>query len=96
MCIFMWDSPLRLLGRLPDLLKPGGQLFFTTPFTWLEEYTPSENWLSDGAQDSFTGLRKALEPAFRLDAKWDMPFLIREHVRKFQYSIAQASRWLRV
>ncbi|MGB0743352.1 MAG: putative 4-mercaptohistidine N1-methyltransferase [Opitutales bacterium] len=88
-------EPMRLLQRLPQLLKPGGQLFITTPFTWLEEYTPSENWLGDGAQDSFEGLRTALEPEFSLEAQWDMPFLIREHARKFQYSIAQASRWLR-
>ncbi|MGZ0656492.1 putative 4-mercaptohistidine N1-methyltransferase [Coraliomargarita sp. W4R53] len=89
-------EPMRLLQRLPELLKPGGQLFITTPFTWLEEYTPSANWLGDGAQDSFAGLRAALEPAFSLEAQWDMPFLIREHARKFQYSIAQASRWRRV
>ncbi|WP_233246177.1 putative 4-mercaptohistidine N1-methyltransferase [Coraliomargarita sinensis] len=88
-------EPMRLLQRLPDLLKPGGQLFMTTPFTWLEEYTPSDNWLGDGAQDSFAGLRQALEPEFSLDVRWDMPFLIREHARKFQYSIAQASRWWR-
>ncbi len=88
-------EPMCLLERLPKLVKPDGQLFMTTPFTWLEEYTPSENWLGDGANDSFAGLRKALEPEFRLDACWDMPFLIREHARKFQYSIAQASRWIR-
>jgi putative 4-mercaptohistidine N1-methyltranferase len=89
-------EPMRLLRRLPELIKPGGQLFITTPFTWLEEYTPSANWLGDGAKDSFAGLRSALEADFALDAKWDMPFLIREHARKFQYSIAQASRWQRV
>jgi len=88
-------EPMRLLERLPQLLKPGGQLFITTPFTWLEAYTPSSNWLGDGAEDSFAGLRQALEPQFTLDAQWDMPFLIREHARKFQYSIAQASRWIR-
>jgi putative 4-mercaptohistidine N1-methyltranferase len=89
-------EPMRLLKRLPELIKPGGQLFITTPFTWLEDYTPSGNWLGDGAQDSFAGLGKALEPNFSLDAQWDMPFLIREHARKFQYSIAQASRWRRI
>ncbi len=88
-------EPMRLLQRLPELVKPGGQLLITTPFTWLEAYTPSENWLGDGAQDSFAGLRDALEPEFELSRQWDMPFLIREHARKFQYSIAQASRWLR-
>jgi putative 4-mercaptohistidine N1-methyltranferase len=89
-------EPMRLLERVPDLVKPSGQLFMTTPFTWLEDYTPSANWLGDGAVDSFAGLRKALEPAFVLDRQWDMPFLIREHARKFQYSIAQASCWQRV
>lgn len=88
-------EPMRLLQRLPELIKPGGQLIMTTPFTWLEEYTPEANWLGDGAQDSFAGLRRALEPEFDLDAQWNMPFLIREHARKFQYSIAQASRWIR-
>ena len=89
-------EPMKLLKRLPGLLKPRGQLFITTPFTWLEEYTPVENWLGDGAQDSFSGLRAVLEPHFSLSKTWDMPFLIREHARKFQYSIAQASRWIRL
>ncbi len=88
-------EPRRLLERLADFVRPQGQLFITTPFTWLEAYTPSENWLGDGARDSFEGLTGALQPAFELDATWDMPFLIREHARKFQYSIAQASRWVR-
>ena len=87
---------MRLLERLPELIKPSGQLFMTTPFTWLEEYTPPSNWLGDGAVDSFDGLRKVLESNFVLDRQWDMPFLIREHTRKFQYSIAQASCWHRV
>ena len=88
-------DPNKLLARLPHLVKPGGQLFITTPFTWLEEYTPRCNWLGEGAQSSFEGLRKALEPAFTLESVKDMPFLIREHSRKFQYSIAQGSRWRR-
>ena len=50
-------EPMRLLERLPDLVKYTGQLFTTTPFTWLEEYTPPENWLGDAAVDSFAGLR---------------------------------------
>lgn len=89
-------EPMKLLCRLPDLVRSGGQLFITTPFSWLETYTLPENWLSKDAHDSFTGLRSALEPQFSLSQKWDMPFLIREHARKFQYSIAQASRWIRV
>ena len=88
-------DPMRLLRRLPELVKPGGQLFITTPFTWLEEYTPKANWLTEDDEDSFSGLESALNPAFSLLDKWDMPFLIREHARKYQYTIAQASRWVR-
>lgn len=88
-------EPMRLLRWLPDLVKPGGQLFLTTPFTWLAQYTPPEHWLGKGGSDSFAGLREILEPAFRLEKTFDMPFLIREHARKFQYGIAQASRWIR-
>jgi putative 4-mercaptohistidine N1-methyltranferase len=89
------SEPMRLLERLSQLVKPGGQLLITTPFTWLEEYTPPQNWLGDGAENSFHGLRSALEATFELQLQWDMPFLIREHARKYQYSIAQASRWIR-
>ena len=88
-------QPQRLLQRLASLLRSGGQLFITTPFTWMESFTPVENWLADGEVDSFTGLKDALAADFELEAYWDMPFLIREHARKYQYSIAQASRWIR-
>jgi hypothetical protein len=54
---------MRLLKRLPELVKPGGQLFITTPFTWLDEYTPPANWLGDGAQDSFAGLQAGFRPS---------------------------------
>ena len=39
-------EPLRLLGRLPGLVRPGGELVLATPCTWLEEFTPAENWPS--------------------------------------------------
>jgi len=89
------QQPQLLLQRLASLLRPGGQLFITTPFTWMESFTPVENWLADAQGDSFTGLKDALAADFELEAHWDMPFLIREHARKYQYSVAQASRWIR-
>ena len=88
-------QPRDLLERLPDLVNPGGQLFLTTPFTWMEEYTPRENWLGNSGLDSFDALKAGLDPDFSLDKKFDLPFLIREHSRKFQYGVALASRWIR-
>lgn len=90
-------APLRFLNRLPGLLKPGGQLLLTTPLTWLEDYTPKQNWLGarqDGPR-SFDALHQILAPHFDLQLKKDLPFLIREHERKFQYTIALGSRWVR-
>ena len=87
--------PQALLERLPRIVKPGGQLVLTTPFTWLEEYTPRENWLGDTETDSFVELQSSLEPHFELQLKKDLPFLIREHARKFQYGVALMSRWIR-
>jgi putative 4-mercaptohistidine N1-methyltranferase len=92
------SNPKALLDRLSSLVRPNGQLFITTPFTWLESFTPKEHWLGTNAEDSFSGLRDALEVqgGFKFMKSWDMPFLIREHARKFQFSIAQASRWVRI
>lgn len=90
-------DPMKFLDRTKSLVKPGGQLVITTPFSWLEEYTPRENWLGGlpGKSDSFLGLRKALSDAFELEAEQDLPMLIKEHARKYQWTVVQGSRWRR-
>jgi len=93
-------TPQRCLARLPGLVKPGGQLIVTSPYTWLEEFTPRANWLGGFERDStpvrtLDGLRAALARDFELAGTRDLPFLIREHARKFQLSVAQASLWRR-
>ncbi len=87
------SDPLRCLQRLPDLVKPGGQLLLTTPCTWLEEFTPRDAWPAAG--DTFAWLQHHLTPHFVLEHRQDMPFLIREHARKYQWSVALATRWRR-
>ncbi len=92
-------EPRRFVERLPDLVCPGGELVITSPYTWLEEFTPSEAWLagSDGVSTRRTlgTLAELLLPHFELVATRDLPFLIREHSRKYQWSVAQASIWRR-
>ena len=93
-------EPARLIARLPELVKVGGQLVLTSPYTWLEEFTPRENWIGgftdgDARRTTLDGLRAALSPHFDLIHTKDLPFLIREHARKFQWSVAQASIWRR-
>jgi len=93
--------PAKCLEQLPGLVAAGGQLIVATPCTWLEEYTPKTEWLAGSqtlgqARQTVDTLREILAPAFTLDGEWNLPFLIREHARKYQWSVAQATRWIRL
>lgn len=91
-------DPQAVLRRLKQLVRPGGQLVLTSPYTWMEEYTPKRFWLGGfehkgEAVRSLDSLKSGLKDSFRCTEVVDMPFLIREHGRKFQWSVAQASSW---
>ena len=90
-------DPDAFLERLPTLVKPGGQLLLTTPFTWLEEYTPHEKWIGgiDPDRRSEEELARRLSGEFRLHRRSDLPFLIKEHERKYQLGIALGTSWIR-
>ncbi|HEX7261016.1 MAG TPA: putative 4-mercaptohistidine N1-methyltransferase [Luteolibacter sp.] len=85
-------EPNCLLGRLPALVKPGGELVLATPCTWLEEFTPPENWPVAG---TFEWLQAKLSPDFSLIHQADEPFLIRETARKFQWTTSLVTVWRR-
>ena len=86
------SDPQRLLDRLPSLVRSGGELILTTPCTWLEEFTPPENWPPGG---TFPWLCSRLEADFELLEEHDEPFLIRETARKFQWTVALLTKWRR-
>jgi len=85
-------EPQRFLQRLPDLVKPGGELVIATPCTWLAEFTPPEFW---PPHDTFGWLKDTLDPHFDLRRETSEPFLIRETARKFQWSTAMVTVWIR-
>lgn len=90
-------DPDLFLKRLPDLVAPGGQLLLATPFSWLEEFTPRGHWLGGLPESppSFGILSEKLAPYFTLEHTTNLPFLIREHSRKYQYGISLGTRWRR-
>ena len=93
-------QPARFLQQLPALVRPGGQLILTSPYTWLPEYTAPEHWLGGRFVDgdplpTHAGLARALAAHFTHTRTLDLPFLIREHARKYQWSVAQATIWRR-
>jgi SAM-dependent methyltransferase len=81
--------PRQFLLQLPRLLPPGGQLLLASPFTWLEQYTPPREWLT--SQE----VQTLLHPFFRLARHGDLPFLIREHRRKYQLVVAEVRTFIR-
>jgi SAM-dependent methyltransferase len=76
-------SPSAFLRQLPDLVSPEGQLLIASPFSWLKEYTPRREWLTPA------DVEKALVPHFRLQKRCDIPFIIREHRRKYQLVVSE-------
>lgn len=92
--------PSLLLERLPGLVRAGGQLIIASPYTWMEPFTPRDQWLGGFERDgrpvtTLESLKEHLASAFALTATKNLPFLIREHARKFQWSVAEASLWQR-
>jgi putative 4-mercaptohistidine N1-methyltranferase len=93
-------DPSQCLKALPVLVRKGGQLILTTPCTWLDDYTPRSHWLGGFERSgqpirTLATLHALLDPHFTLARTLDMPFVIREHARKFQWSVAQATVWIR-
>ena len=91
-------DPALFLTAIVDRIRAGGCLAITSPYTWLEEYTAKDKWLGGRREhgeplSSFAGLVRALEPAFDLVAREDIPFVIRETARKHQHSIAELTVW---
>jgi len=93
-------EPRAFLRALPALLAPGALVVFFSPYSWLAQYTPASKWLgasvgADGKpRRSADALRAEMEAlGFELAKEEDVPFLIREHARKFQYGMAHATAW---
>lgn len=92
-------SPRKFLGTVHERLNPGGLLLIASPYTWLEEHTPREEWIGGFKQSgenmsTLDGLKIELGPHFRLvQGSLEVPFVIRETRRKFQHTISEVTVW---
>ena len=91
-------APKKFLEDIHTRLNEGGMFIMTSPYTWLEEFTPKEDWIGGYKKDgeNFTtldGLKEVLEKDFKLIDTKDVPFVIRETARKYQHTVAQMSVW---
>jgi len=93
-------DPASCLSRIHERIHPQGQLIVSSPYTWLSRFTPKDCWLGGVERNgkkvrSEEALFEILGPHFDFAGKKDLPFLIREHSRKFQWGVSQATVWIR-
>ena len=94
-------DPMAALNAMPKIVNKGGVVVMVTPFTWLEEFTPKSKWLG-GFHDpvsqeplySKDNLKQIMESlGFEKIHEEQMPLVIREHQRKYQYILSEATGW---
>jgi len=97
-------EPVACLDGLSAIINPGGVAVIVTPFSWLEQYTHKSKWLG-GFPDPVSGepihskevLRAEMEKrGFVKIHEEQMPLVIREHQRKYQYIVSEATAWRRL
>lgn len=92
-------KPSAFLESMATVVKSGGQLILASPFSWLADFTPKENWLggysTGGEEIRARDVLGKLLPAFTFDREKNVPYLIREHARLYQWGVSYVSRWIR-
>ena len=94
-------DPVACLNGLSSIVNQGGIVVMVTPFSWLTEFTPRGKWLG-GFLDPVTNeeirskdeLQAIMEGnGFTKIHEEQMPLVIREHARKYQYIVSEATAW---
>lgn len=89
-------KPKKFLAEVASFLNTGGSLVLISPYSWLEEYTTIDEWI--GATPGSPSSADAVDEILRanslvLSHRENIPFLIREHERKFQYGVSDCTVW---
>jgi putative 4-mercaptohistidine N1-methyltranferase len=97
-------DPTGCLNGLPRIVNKGGVVLLTTPFSWLTEFTPRSKWMG-GFNDPVSKepirskdiLQATMEDnGFEKIHQEEVPLVIREHQRKYQYIISEATGWRKI
>jgi 5-histidylcysteine sulfoxide synthase/putative 4-mercaptohistidine N1-methyltranferase len=94
--------PRRFLDSIHERINEGGLLVIASPYTWLEEHTPKEEWIGGFKKDgenhtTLDGLKEHLGMHFRLVGEpRKVPFVIRETQHKFQHTLSEVTIWERL
>jgi 5-histidylcysteine sulfoxide synthase/putative 4-mercaptohistidine N1-methyltranferase len=95
-------QPSVFLKDISKRINDGGLLIIASPYTWLEEHTPKEEWIGGFKKDgenytTLDGLKEQLSSHFKLvgEAR-KVPFVIRETQHKFQHTLSELTVWERL
>ena len=97
-------DPIACLNDLNGIMNKGGVIVMVTPFSWLTEFTPRSKWLG-GVYDPVSNdeirskdvLKAIMEDnGFEKIHEEEVPLVIREHQRKYQYIVSEATGWRKV
>jgi putative 4-mercaptohistidine N1-methyltranferase len=86
-------KPRLFLQNLANWVAPDGQLILISPYSWQEEYTSKSEW--PDSNGTFEWMHTILKEHFVLRKRFEMPFLIREHRRKYEWGVSEATLWTR-
>jgi len=84
---------LEQFTRDDTYIARGGILVFASPNTWMEQYTDPDKFLDGASNEATLAQLGALLPGFKRLHDEDLPFMIREHRRKYEYIVSQVSVW---
>ena len=95
-------DPAAFLNSIGSFLEPQGVLILTSPYSWLEQFTPKEKWvggyLENGKPVSTNeGLARILSKASfsELCPTEDIRFSIKDNEWVYQYTLACATFWVK-
>ena len=84
---------LRQFVESDDYLARGGILVISSPNSWMEQYTREANYIDGADSDATLGALGNLLQGFKRLHEQDLPFMIREHRRKYEFIVSQVSVW---
>jgi 5-histidylcysteine sulfoxide synthase/putative 4-mercaptohistidine N1-methyltranferase len=95
-------KPKLFLKDIAHRINDNGLLIIASPYTWLEEHTPKEEWIGGYKKDgenytTLDGLKDELSEHFTLVGEpLKVPFVIRETQHKFQHTLSELTIWKRL
>ena len=89
--------PRQLLDSFSKLINQGGILVLVSPYSWWEGATPVAEWIGGvpNKPSSEEQVKAILSKDFELLEDHDEPFMIRDHIRRYQLGFSHCTIWRR-